>query len=158
MTKPTGKPRGREHGSKNKATIEREERARLELAAREADLQAGAQQIIQARRLGQKLAKDVLEDLMNLGVGVAAFRQPAPPGAPRNPNEDEEKFWRAAEFARDCATALANYQSPKYKAVVVHVAQEPPQQAVRPDPAGAKVVGKIGNPARVYAQLIGKVG
>lgn len=158
MTKPTGRPRGRHRGSKNKTTIEREEKARLELEAREIALRDGAQQILQARQRGQKLAKEVLEDLMNLGVGLAAFYQPSPPQAPRNTNEDETKFWRAAEFARDCAADLAKYQSPTYKAIAVAAAPAVPLPTEAQRPVPSKVVARIGDPARVYAQLIAKVG
>jgi hypothetical protein len=153
--KPTGKRGGRHPGSKNKATIERELIASRELAAREAELAQGEARILAARRAGQKLAKEVLEDLMNLGMGMVGTYQPYPPNQRQNPNYDDDKFWRAADFTRECAAALANYQSPKYKAVAI-MATPAPKEADRSVPGG-KVIGKIGNPMLVYQRMIGQV-
>lgn len=145
MTKPTGRPRGRHKGSKNKATIEREERARRELAAREQELEDGVERIASARRAGNKLAKEVLEDLMQLGMGLTASyqnlagltpQQLMAQGQQTTVNDAmEEKFWRAAAFTKDCAKELANYQSPKLKAQVPMTLPQTPATPLLPAPA-----------------------
>jgi len=145
--KPSGLPRGRKLGGKNKATLEREELARRELEARENRMVVSENLIVEARRTGRKLAREILDDLMQLGMGMMATFQPLPP-APgstpetpnANPNYNEDKFWRAAEFTKDCAIALANYQSPKLKAEVqVNVPVERAPQEILPPlpPAGS---------------------
>ena len=119
MARPLNRNGGRRKGSKNKSTLEREELAARELAAREAALVDAESRVLTARRAGQKLGREVIEDLMNLGAGLSAHFQMNPPGQPVNPNEDPDKFWKAAIFTLDCAKALADYQSPKLKAIMV---------------------------------------
>jgi hypothetical protein len=127
MTKSTGRGRGRLPGTKNKSTIERETRARLELEAREAEMHEGMEDIRSARRAGNKLAREVLEDLMRLGMGLTATYQQLAGLTPEqisttrgvaSNSEMEKRFWYAAEFTKGCAVDLANYQSPKLKAQV----------------------------------------
>jgi hypothetical protein len=73
-----------------------------------------------------KPALDVLRELMGLAVGLAAFHQPRPVDAGLNPNYNEQAFRYYAEFAKDCAKAIAAYEAPKLQAVAV--AAPPPEQ------------------------------
>lgn len=105
---------GRPHGAKSKATIEREEKARLEMeAARDKSIATGA-----------KLAKEVIEDFMQFAAGVATTYQPTK----NNETADETKFLVWAKLAVGWATDLAPYQSPTYKAVAV--TEVPPAPAI----------------------------
>ena len=72
-----------------------------------------------AKAGGKRLAREVLEDFLELFSAIALTHQPAPPGAERNPNYDEKKFEKFARLAVEIATALASYQTPKLKAVLV---------------------------------------
>ena len=61
----------------------------------------------------------MLEDFLELFSAIALTHQPALPGAEPNPNHDEKKFEKFARLAVETATALASYQTPKLKAVLV---------------------------------------
>ena len=102
---------GREQGSKNKKTIEREL-----LAARIQAEQAHAQ----GQRPNRKLAREVLDDLMHTFLGMAAQHQPLQVGQLPGPGQvpDENKFVTYATLAGQHAALLAPYQSPKFKAVI----------------------------------------
>src|SRR5258708_9486706 len=113
-------------GSKKRSTIEKERQAEL-IAERT---------VMDARASGEKRAKDVLEDFMNVFASMAAHHQPAPPGHLPNQNEDKAEFYRNAEFAIDCAAKLASYQSPTFKAIMV--APPPP-----PPPAPPTIDGEV---------------
>lgn len=107
----------------------------------------------------RKRAVTVLEEFMNLFGGMAAVYQPLPPGQVAPPNSgrapDETKFQTYAKLTIETAGMLANYQSPKFKAVMVAAAPPPEQPARAPQPGDdAKVVGRIGNPALVYKRMI----
>lgn len=121
---------GRQKGTPNKRTQEA--------------LLKQAMEVHQSAKTGKKLAKDVLDDLMQLTVGMAGVYQPDPPDRPGlNPYASEEKFWKCVEMARDFATALAKYQSPTFRAIAVHVSPEN-QDERRPGPDGARQVeGKV---------------
>ena len=99
---------GRAKGTPNKASIEREA-----LLAR-----LTAEQTQQ--KPGRKLAREVLDDLMHLALGMAAKYQPLPEGvvpmAGQKP--DELKFIEYATLAGSFAKDLAPYQSPRFKAVM----------------------------------------
>jgi len=58
-------------------------------------------------------------------AGMATHYQPRPPGQQPNPHADEEQFWKFARFAVHCASALAPYQSPTFRAIVVAPPPEP---------------------------------
>lgn len=98
---------GRTKGTPNKASIERE--ALLARLAAE-----------QQQKPGRKLAREVLDDLMHLALGMAAKYQPLPDGvvpmAGQKP--DENKFIEYATLAGSFAKDLAPYQSPRFKAVM----------------------------------------
>lgn len=61
----------------------------------------------------RKRAKEVLEDLMTLLMGMADKHQPWPEQRGRNPLEDRELFDRYVVLAMKCAASLAPYQSPR---------------------------------------------
>ena len=112
--KPGERRGGRKRGTPNKAT---RERALL------------AEQIVtEARKRGQKLAREVLDDLMHTFLGMAAKHQPVAFGAPlqtgQEPNED--KFVKYAVLARDTAKELAPFQSPKFKSIELYEAPTAP--------------------------------
>lgn len=103
---------GRKPGSKNKKTIEREkmeaEKAAAALAA--VDLK---------RHRGQRLAVEVLEDMMTLFYGLVARHQPWPKEQGKNPHEDIRLFKEYSKLATTTAAELAQYQQPKFRAVMV---------------------------------------
>jgi hypothetical protein len=66
---------------------------------------------------GKKPAVAVLGELMTLSLGLAAFFQPRPAGMEPNPHFNEQAFRYYAEFARDCAKALASYETPALRAI-----------------------------------------
>lgn len=108
---------GRVKGIPNRKTIERLEKERiandlLEAAKAETKLE-------HARGRSTKLAKDVIEDFMNLFAGIATTCQPYPPSQPQNPNFNEERFEKYARMTVDAARELAKYQSPQFRAIVV---------------------------------------
>jgi hypothetical protein len=72
---------------------------------------------------------------MMVARGMAARYQPAPPGQPRKPHQNETKFLTYAEMAIKCASDLAQYQSPKFKAIAVRVEDAPAAAAVPGPPA-----------------------
>lgn len=98
---------GRKAGRMNKRTVEKIEEARL------------AVEESRGRKL--KLGKEVLEEFMHLFAGMAATHQPLPEGmpVPRGRNPNEEKFLAYAKLTVDAAKALADFQSPKFKAIAV---------------------------------------
>ena len=111
---------GRQLGTRNKASLEKE-RIAAEIAART---------MADARVAGKKLAKEVLEEFMFLFAGMAAHYQPTPPHLPQqNVNASETKFLQYAELAVTAAKSLAPYQSPTFKAVQVSSGPiDPPTQ------------------------------
>jgi hypothetical protein len=96
---------GRKAGVRNKTTQRR--------------IDAAERAILLAKAGGKRLAREVLEDFLELFSAIALTHQPALPGAERNLNYDEKKFEKFARLAVDTATALASYQTPKLKAVLV---------------------------------------
>lgn len=134
---------GRQKGSLNKSTIER--------------LQSAERTVQQAKASGKKLAFEVLEDFMLLATGIAAAHQPLPPGAPPREGHraDEEKFWRAAEFARQCARDLIDFQTPRLKAVVhVDAGNAPGPQTASPKIIDLQAANDPGDIARAYRRMI----
>jgi hypothetical protein len=102
---------GRRRGSKGKATIEKATIAERVLAETKAS--------------GKKLAKEVIEDLMNTFVALADCYRPTMPGQPEtNRHADKGEFEKHAIHAFEMAKALAPYQSPTFRAVVVAPALE----------------------------------
>ena len=96
---------GRAKGVPNKATLQKALIAERTVA--------------DARMSGRKLAKEILDDFMQLFAGMAAHYQPTPPDRPQNPSQDEPMFEKYGRLAVETAKALANYQSPTFRAIVV---------------------------------------
>lgn len=112
----------RPKGSKNKKTLDREERARAELAARDLERMPGG--------VRRKLAKEKLEDLADIFAGQAAHYQNAGwrsvqnvdgrvGKANNNPNYNEESYRYWTAMYKDTLRDLAPYQSPRLSAVAV---------------------------------------
>lgn len=151
-SKPGKRRGGRKPGARNKVTIEREEIARLELAA-EKEAREAAAKVAGAKAALTKLGKDVLEEFMMLFRGMAAAYQPAPPGQPARQGADEAKFVKYAVLARDTAADLAEYQSPKYRAIAVMA----PPPDLRPGDDAKVIDLAAADPTRaadVYRRLI----
>lgn len=139
---------GRKKGTKNKSTIEREKEEAKKALAQQAAIDL-------ARGRGGKIATEVIDDFMRLFVGLAARHQTWPAEAGVNPHENPKLFREYAKLAVQCATELANYQQPKFKAMVVAMAQPgmgidmpgaalPPPQAVPPaDGEGTSEPGNV---------------
>ena len=90
---------------------------------------------------------------------MAARYQPAPPGQPRNPHQNETKFLTYAEMAIKCASDLAEYQSPKFKAIAVRV-EDVPATAPSPPPEAGDVLPFPRDPvaaSRLYLQFMSAV-
>lgn len=133
---------GRQKGSLDKSTIEK--------------LAHASRQVGEARKMGRKMAIEVLDDLMHTAMGMAAKYQPPAQGAdPVNPSEFKDWLQIAGKFAK----ALGEYQAPRLKAIM----------AVQPAPIGEQpaTIDQEGNIldiddpkklARVYASLVRRVG
>lgn len=117
---------GKRTGQFNRATLE-------------AELAAAKQQLDQVRTrqtTGQKLAIEVLNDVMHAAYGMMAKHQPLAPGEVaingRTPDPAEFKEWM--RLTREAAGELAPFQSAKFKSVTLSV-EQPPGGAV-PENAG----------------------
>ena len=91
---------------------------------------------------------------MKTFAGMAAYYQPVPENVavPPGRKPDESKFLRYAELTVTTAKALADFQSPKFKAIQV---MAPPANPLPPAKDG-KVIA-IDDPvamARVYQNMI----
>ena len=131
---------GRAKGVKNLHVLEREivqqeitktaHALRREESIRriERDAKMAAQVLREYAAHGKKLAKERLDEFMELFVGRAAHYQPRPDknGKDQNPTGNEAKFEKWALHAVDVAHKLAPYQSPTFRAIVV--SPPPPSQ------------------------------
>ena len=149
--KPGERRGGRGKGTLNKATLESLERERIRSQIDVAT--AGAERTItQAQAIGRKLAKDRLEELTEIFIGAAAYFQPRSSAiGEANQNADWDKFEKWGRLAMDCASKLAPYQSPTFRAIMVS-APPPPREEDKlgnvislSDPIGA---------ARVYRRIV----
>lgn len=144
---------GRQRGSANKATKERLEQERVALQAQ--------REVDKARAANTVLGKDMLERFMITFAGMAAHHQPIPEGQVAQPGRkpDESKFLTYAKLTVETARDLAQFQSPKFKAIQVIA---PPANIPPPTPAtgpGGNVI-TLDDPValtRVYQQLIKQV-
>lgn len=101
---------GRKLGSKNKATVEREELERQQRALMEQRNSAAAPP--------PKLGKEVLEELYMVAFGYAALHQPVfDPVTMTVSRGNESKFEKWATLAAEWASRAAKYQSPTFKAI-----------------------------------------
>ncbi len=140
------RPGGRRGNTPNKRTTEAIERARLDVE--------------NARGAGKKLGKEVLEEFMHLFAGMAAQYQPLPanvviPG--REPNED--KFLTYAKLAVQTAKDLADFQSPKFRAIMVSAPTDQPGKTINPDGSNVtQLPSDAAALARVYTNMVRRVG
>lgn len=146
--KPGERRGGRKKGVPNKWSVEQI----AEAAARAND----------AQRNGKKFAIEVLDDLMHTALSFAAqerqhvlAEQQGAKGKPGKATaETLDRFWKAMEYAGIFARALAPFQHPKFRAVVVM----PSPGAM--EPLGPVIPGEIvqtndpGQAARLYSQLV----
>jgi hypothetical protein len=104
----------------------------------------------EARKRGQKLAREVLDDLMHTFLGMAAKHQPQATGMPLQPGQEpnETKFVQYAVLARDTAKELAPFQSPKFKSIEVYQAPMAPIE----QPGAAATSSKL-TPQQAYRLL-----
>ncbi len=136
--KPGERRGGRQRGSRNKRTIQRE---LMKNASRELE---------DERAKGKPLAKEILEKYMLLFHGMAAAYQPLPPDRawvlnpetgqpmlddkgkkiPVKPFADDAMFWTCSQHAIACAKELAKYQSPQFRSVQVSGNPEAPVEYV----------------------------
>jgi hypothetical protein len=144
--KPGERRGGRRKGTPNKSTLER---AIL------------AEQIAsEQRKRGKKLAREVLQDFVEMFSGLAAAFQPAPTisGAPLTAADmetwakgyREPVFSKYATLAVDTASKLASYQTPKLKAVTL--ALETPPGRCPPTPLGTGTASML-SPQEAYRLL-----
>jgi hypothetical protein len=125
--KPLGS--GRQRGVPNRRTVE----AALE-----------AERAVTAARTSQgikKLGKEILDDFANLFAGMAAYYQPAPDGMPARPNQNENKFDKYAVLAVKTAEKLAEFQSPKFRALMI---TPPPEDPTMPGSRPAELARPTG--------------
>jgi hypothetical protein len=113
---PRGALKGERRGGRAKGTLNR---ATLERA-----LQMQSH-LNRARETGHDLAKTVLDKYMMFFVKYSMKFKPSLDGEDENPSQNIDEFYKWAGVAIDCASKLAPYQSPTFKAVVVAPAPEP---------------------------------
>lgn len=77
--------------------------------------------VVDAKLNGKPLAKDVLQQFMELFAGMAAAYQPLPPGAPPDPRRvpDEGRFDKYARLTVEVASILLPTQTPSLRAIQV---------------------------------------
>lgn len=145
---------GRNKGTPNKKTTEALERNRI---ARQAQ-----QEVNKAAQNQVKLGKDVLEDYVGafhnlaarfqnkIAIDISAGREPSP--------KDVAAFEKWGGLTVSTAAKLADFQSPKFKAIAI--AAPPPSQPAPPTKdASGKVIEMTKDPvalARIYQQMIKK--
>jgi hypothetical protein len=88
---------GRKAGVRNKTTQRR--------------INAAERAILLAKAGGKRLAREVLEDFLELFSAIALTHQPALPGAERNPNCDEKKFEKFARLAVEISPVIKRRSS-----------------------------------------------
>jgi hypothetical protein len=140
---------GRQKGTPNKRTIQR--------------LQEASENIGAIRKLGQKKATEVLNDLMHIAMGMTAKYQQRLLAADRNNQpyvlEDYERFVQGMQMAGIFAKELAPFQDPKYSTIKVQM----PEIMTTPGD-GAREMGNVTviddavAATRVYQRLIRRVG
>lgn len=134
---------GRPEGSPNKATI--------------AKLVEAEKRVEQAKQRGEKLAVEVLRDFMKAFADQAAYHQPIPDGVPIPPGRkpDAERFTHYGKLAVETATSLAQYESPRLRAIMV--SSTPPPNQAQP-PATLDLIANENNPGNLYRVWQQKIG
>jgi hypothetical protein len=124
-----------------------------------------AEQVVRrAEMSGEKLAKEILNDFMQLFAGMAASVQPLPPGTKRPPGRGKPSvraFEKWARLAVETATQLAKYQSPTFRAIAVSTPGGPVQSGNDAKLIEGKVVVLDSDPigaSRVYRQIVAAAG
>ncbi len=103
---------GRAKGIPNKATIEK-----ALIAERE---------IEKAKNSGRKLAKEIMQEFLPVLAGICAYYQPTFPGmTQQNLHGNATEFERWYKHVLETAKALAPFESPTFRAIMV---APPPQQ------------------------------
>lgn len=144
---------GRKKGTPNKRNTEAIEKMRIEA-------ENAAHGHRDGRTVGlKKLGKDMLEDYMLAFHGVAApYQQRIVEAvrAGRSPSKDDlDGFKEWGLIVRDTAKALADFQSPKFKAIAV--VADPTATRIPENAQSAKVITMQRDPAslaRVYNRMI----
>lgn len=122
----------------------------------QAHIRAAGSRAAEARKLGRPQAVEVLDNLMNTAMTMASQYQP--PAAGMEP-KDHDKFLEWIQTAGVFAKHLADFQSPKFRAVVVQTPTPIGDADMTIDQEG-KIL-EIDDPkklARVYAQMVRRVG
>jgi hypothetical protein len=136
-SKPGERRGGRQRGTKNKATVEREINA--------------AAVIDRARREGRELAVDVLEKLMKVAEGAAAINRPTE--QKKYKDGDWKLFAEWFDRTAFCAKALAPFQSPTFKAVAVDVRSTTPAPMQQLSPPPLQIEGPTDQNSSVKCYL-----
>lgn len=138
---------GRPKGSPNKRTVQK--------------MIDASQQVGEIKKLGQKKATEVLNDLMQTSMSFAARYQGkilTTTQSNQEPKPDDlANFWKAMECAGAFAKALAPFQDPTFKAISVSMAPTAPAAPMKQ--VEGKVV-QLDDPvalARVYSQMVKRV-
>jgi hypothetical protein len=94
-----------------------------------------------------RLGKETLEKFMTLFDDLAEHYRPFP----ENPRADEGKFTKFATAACECAKALAPYQSPTYRAIVIEQPKSPqtPVREIRQEDL-ARMLEERGLPPAIF--------
>ena len=119
-------------------------------------LKEAGKQVTEAKKLGRKSAIEVLDDLMHTAMGMAVKYQPPAPGAEPI---DSQKFMEWIQIAGTFAKGLADFQSPKFRAIMVSAPTRGQDAAPTIDQQGN--VLDIDDPkqlARAYASMVRRVG
>ena len=98
---------GRQKGTPNKATVEKQRKA----------AEAIAGELISARAAGRKLAKEHMQDMLPVLVSMVAYYRPAVPGMPENPHGNAKQFERWLVHFMSLCRSLAPYESATFRAV-----------------------------------------
>jgi hypothetical protein len=116
---------GRQKGSLNRATIERLEQAKIIQQIEDQACQLGASdtQVGALTTSKRKLAREELEDLLPIIKGGVAHFQPTV--APENKAADWPTFKGWLQFYADTLLRLAEFQSPRFKAIAVAMGTTP---------------------------------
>ena len=98
-----------------------------------------------------RLGKETLEKFMTLFDDLAEHYRPLP----ENPRADEGKFTRFATAACECAKALAPYQSPTYRAIVIEQPKSPqtPGREIRQEDS-ARMLEERGLPSAIFGVYV----
>lgn len=102
---------GRQKGTVNKRTLEK----------RVIEAEIARRTMADAKAEGRKLAKEVLEELMHTFLEAAMIFKPTfkKLAKGQKPDVNEERFQIYSRLTKECAIALAPFQSPTFKAVAV---------------------------------------